>query len=1288
MQHFFVTIHQYLVRRKTLFFILLLLFLAVTGYVATGVRLEENLNAIIPEDTRISKISAVFDKSELADQVVFILSCEDTSLVSPGTLIEKAELLVELLRQEEQLVDGISFKTGDEEMMEVYDFIYENLPLFLSDEDYMQIREMLSREAIDNTIRKDFKSIVSPAGIATSDYILKDPLSLTPLALKKLSQFQLDDNFTLFNSAIFTRDKKHLLFFLDPALPSSNTQENLKLIEFIDHSIESINEELEGTRVQYYGGTAVAVANAVRVKKDITLTVSIALVFFVLIFLAFFRKLRIIFLMFLPVVIGAGLSIAVLTLLYGKVSAIALGVGVIFIGITVDYSLHLFTHLRTGGSIKETIRRISTPVIMSSLTTASAFLCLSIIKSEAMNQIGVFAAFAVVVSALSVLVLTPLIISGKKGSIWIGIPAGRTNLAEKVVSFRFERARWLVATIFLLTILFAFTSQRLRFNGDISTLNYQTGRLDEAEEKLNSISSVANSSVYLITQGSSLEEALMKLESNRSLFKSCSDEGLVSQISCVSELILSESAQEERIATWNRFWQEADAGYVKDAIRQSGSTYHFKEDAFSQFFTLLDREFEPIPNSAYGILMDLFLENYIGEEGGTWSVVSILKVEASDKEPLFSRFSASEDFIIFDNQFFINQFFDVLKEDFNKLVMVSMIVVFMILLLFFGRIEIALITFIPIIISWMWTLGLMGLFKIEINIFNIIISTFIFGLGIDYCIFIMNGIIAGYREGNHSLVPYKLSILLSALTTITGIGVLIFAQHPALKSIAIVSIFGISTVVLISYTLLPLLFTFLTRSRGKPRLQPINLVHTMVSIVPFILFLGCAFVVTLLIPVFVILPTGRKIKKSIISYIIYLFSKFIVGISFFVKKKFINKELLDFKKPAVVISNHQSQLDLVFMLSQHPRMIVLVNKWVWNNPFYGPIIRFADFYPVYKGLDYNLEKIRRKVNEGYSILAFPEASRSPDGQIKRFHQGAFGIADLLGLEIQPVMIHGAYDSLPKTELFIKPGQVTLKCFPRIRAEGIDYDGVKTYRNQAKTMTWFYRKEFSKLKNQVETPAYLKPRLISQFIYKGPILEWYLRIKLSLEKNYEFYHSVVPGEASVVDIGCGYGFLSIMLGYLSDRRQITGIDYDEGKIAVAKNIAANMEGVDFLERDITRDKIPPGEVYILNDVLHYLPEATQLDVIGQCLEQIPATGKVILRDADSELQRRTLVTKFTEYQSTRIFKFNKTRHRLTYIPGKTIENFVKGLGFDIQRFDHARLTSNTTYIITRKEQPDE
>jgi len=1263
-----------------LFFSLFAIAMAGIAMLATGVEIEENLNAIIPEDQRISRISEVFDKSQLADQIIFMISHEDSSKVDPEALISYGEQLVEKLEKRTDLAGNIRFKVGGDAMMEIYGFIHANLPLFLEEADYEEIRTLLNHEVIDRTIERGFRTLISPTGMATGKFILKDPLNFTPIALKKLNRFQLDDNFTVYNSAIFTGDKKNLMIFMDPVYPGSNTQENFKLVQYMDQSITEIGAGKE-ISIAYYGGSAVAVANSVRVKKDIVLTLSIALVFFLLIFLIFFRKFGMIVLMFMPVLIGSLVAIAVLTLIYGQVSAIALGVGVIFMGITVDYSLHLFTHIRSGGSVRETVGRITIPVLMSSFTTASAFLCLSVVKSEALQQIGVFAAVAVLVSALTVLILTPLLVKKE----WVG--SGQRNTAissriEKMVGYAFEKNRILVIAVFLLTILFAFTSQKIRFNGDISTLNYMSDQLAKSEAKLKSISSVANSSVYLVTQGTSLEEALVKIESNRPLLESCQDDGLVTEISWVSDLMLSREAQLEKIERWDQFWVEAEREKVKSAIISSGMNHHFKEDAFLPFFELLDKDFKPIAMEEYKLLRELFLDNFISEEDGNWSVVSILMVDPPDKPELFKRFAGMDEFIIFDAQYFINQFFEVLKEDFNKLVTISMIVVFLILLLFFGRIEIALVTFIPIMISWMWTLGLMGLFGIEINIFNIIISTFIFGLGIDYCIFLSNGIIADHREGKLSITPYKLSILLSALTTIGAIGVLIFARHPALQSIALVSIFGISTVVLISYTLLPLLFSFLVRSKGVSRLEPLTLSGIIATIVFFMLFLGSAFVATLFLPVIMLLPIKRKLKKRLVSRLIYYSNSIIVAIGFTIRKNYVNRELADFSKPSVIISNHQSQLDLVLLLQLNPKIVVLVNKWVWNNAFYGFIIRFADFYPVYKGLDHNFDGLKQKVAEGYSILAFPEASRSPDGTIKRFHQGAFGIAHMLGLEVQPLIIHGAYDALPKTEHFLKKGSVTMKFYPRIKPEFMEYDGARTYRLQAKELTAFYRQEYQKLQQELETPNYFRRKLTGLFLYKGPVLEWYLKVKLKMERNYSFYHGTIPRDASVLDLGCGYGFLSIMLGLCSGERLITGIDYDEGKITAASKAAAEMEHVSFRYGDLSTCDIPSAQVIILNDVLHYLTEALQIGLLERCMDALPPNGMLILRDADAELKRRTLYTKFTEFQSTRLFRFNKTAHPLTYLPARTLEKLAESKGFKWERIDQARLTSNVTYIIRK------
>ena len=191
------------------------------------------------------------------------------------------------------------------------------------------------------------------------------------------------------------------------------------------------------------------------------------------------------------------------------------------------------------------------------------------------------------------------------------------------------------------------------------------------------------------------------------------------------------------------------------------------------------------------------------------------------------------------------------------------------------------------------------------------------------------------------------------------------------------------------------------------------------------------------------------------------------------------------------------------------------------------------------------------------------------------------------------------------------------------------------------------------------------------------------VKLKLERNYTFFNDNIPMEANIVDIGCGYGFLPVMLKLVSERRNIVGIDYDGEKIGVANNISRNMTGIDFITGDISKETIPAGDIYILNDVLHYLPEETQLSVLGQCLDNMNKGGKIILRDADTDLEKRTRYTKFTEILSTKIFKFNKAQYDLTYLSGKTIKDYIEGRGFSLNRFDISKHTSNITSIITHR-----
>ena len=151
-----------------------------------------------------------------------------------------------------------------------------------------------------------------------------------------------------------------------------------------------------------------------------------------------------------------------------------------------------------------------------------------------------------------------------------------------------------------------------------------------------------------------------------------------------------------------------------------------------------------------------------------------------------------------------------LSENFNYIGLACSLVVFVFLWISFRKLKYALMAFLPMVVAWAWILGIMYLTGVQFNIVNIILATFIFGQGDDYTIFITEGLLNDKNVNNNDerLVQYKNSILLSALIMFIGIGALIVARHPALHSLAIVTMLGMAAVVLMAYIVPPLVYKF------------------------------------------------------------------------------------------------------------------------------------------------------------------------------------------------------------------------------------------------------------------------------------------------------------------------------------------------------------------------------------------------------------------------------------------------------------------------------------------------
>jgi 1-acyl-sn-glycerol-3-phosphate acyltransferase len=651
------------------------------------------------------------------------------------------------------------------------------------------------------------------------------------------------------------------------------------------------------------------------------------------------------------------------------------------------------------------------------------------------------------------------------------------------------------------------------------------------------------------------------------------------------------------------------------------------------------------------------------------------------KAAIYKAFENDPNVTVIDKQYLTNKLVEIINADFTKIAVMSSLLVFVVLLLTYGRMELALVSFIPIAISWIWILGLMGIFGIGFNIVNIIISALIFGLGDDYSLYIMDGLLQEYKTGKKVLSSYKSSIFLSAITTITGLGVLIFAKHPALRSIAAISIIGIVCVVIMSQILIPFLFNILIKNRAQKKQFPWTSSGFLISIFAFAYFVTGCLILSALAFVFRLNPFNKEKGKLLYHGIMRWFSWSMIYIMGNVKKDIINKEYADFDKPSVIIANHQSFLDILALVMLSPKLIMFTNNWVWNSPVFGAAVRMADYFPVTSGTEENLDLLASRVKQGYSIVIFPEGTRSEDSEVKRFHKGAFFLAEQLNMDIQPILIHGTSYTMTKGDFLLKNGRITLKYLPRIKPTNPQFGN--GYSERTKAISKYFKAEYKQLSSEVQQPRYYREQLIYNYLYKGPVLEWYMKVKVSLEKNYQLFHDLLPTKGKILDIGCGYGFMPYMLHFAAPQRQFTGIDYDEDKIEVANNNFNKTERINFEHADVLSFAFEKYDAIIIADMLHYMQPDEQKLIIERCMNSLNPDGKLIIRDGNKDMEEKHRGTELTEFFSTKFVKFNKASRGLSFLSARMVEDMAAANNMACKIIDETKFTSNIIFVIQYK-----
>lgn len=159
------------------------------------------------------------------------------------------------------------------------------------------------------------------------------------------------------------------------------------------------------------------------------------------------------------------------------------------------------------------------------------------------------------------------------------------------------------------------------------------------------------------------------------------------------------------------------------------------------------------------------------------------------------------------------------------------------------------------------------------------------------------------------------------------------------------------------------------------------------------------------------------------------------------------------KDTYVVVSNHQSMLD-IFLISHMPReMKWIAKESLFKIPWVGWMLRFSGDIPVKRGDPQSAQKVMARarwyLDHGMHVMIFPEGTRTRSGKLLPFKSGAFRLAIEAGVPVLPLAVSGTAEGMPADGPWVRPARPTARILEPISTAGMGPGDVVRLRDLAR-----------------------------------------------------------------------------------------------------------------------------------------------------------------------------------------------------------------------------------------------
>ena len=775
-------------------------------FVFFGLKLhyEEDITKLLPESNVESQLA--FSSIQLKDKIYIQVTSADEP-VSTDILAQRTDEFIELLFEKDSashFISNVLYRMEPETALNALDFVLEHIPSFIDTVAYHDFEKAMEPEAVEEQMWVNYNLMMEDETGDITQAIGYDPFNLRGAVLGDAIEGA-TNSFNIIDGHFFCADSTVAIAYLAPAFRSLDSWSATHFSKMLSKAQNEFEAAHPDVKVHAHGDPIGSVSNAGRIRSDLILTVGISLVLILILIGLCFRSLSFIWEMLLPIIYGTAFSLACIYWIRGEMSLMALGLGAIVLGVAISYCLHVLIHHFFVGDPEKLLQDESTPVFLGCITTVGAFCSLLFTESDLLRDFGMFASLALIGSTMFALVFLPHF-----------LPKRHANADDKTFrrisrlnNLPFDKKPWFLALIVIILVVGIIFSPKVKFDSDLRNLDYNSPAEVEAESLFNEKNNDGFFHLYFATVSTDIDEALEADKSLMVKLESLKQQELVHNYTdMIPKLFITQADQEQRIAAWNAYWTDERKAEAIRMIDKGAKDFGLDPMMFYDFKDLLDAEYEPASLMESGVIPDNLLGNFIEcNADNQYMIFTDVAMRFDEKDIVTDELVTNPKTFVLEPFYYCKSMVEVIHDDFNIAVWISSLFVLIILLVSFRNIITALLSFLPMVLSWFMVQGYMALLGLEFNLINIVISTFIFGVGVDYSIFITEGLLSEARTGSNEILTWhKIAIFFSAVILVIVVTSLLFAVHPAIRSIGLITLIGMASTIMISYCLQPFAF--------------------------------------------------------------------------------------------------------------------------------------------------------------------------------------------------------------------------------------------------------------------------------------------------------------------------------------------------------------------------------------------------------------------------------------------------------------------------------------------------